>query len=105
MRKGKIRGIREIDGDFLWRRLGRTQVVNPLAVDKSADGMNYSSNGQWVEAPRSYGGALQSQLYAMPAATPRSWLTVLKQPITTNDSFVVTLPLSGSGCYFRLQAL
>jgi hypothetical protein len=48
--------------------------------------------------------ATPSQLYAMPSVAPAEWTPVLLQPTLTNDNFVVTLPLSGSACYFRLQA-
>jgi hypothetical protein len=44
------------------------------------------------------------QLYAMPSIAPAAWTPVLVEPITNNDNFVVTLPLTGPDCYFRLQA-
>jgi hypothetical protein len=44
------------------------------------------------------------QLYAMPSVQPGAWSPVTTQPLIINDNVVVTVPLSGSSCYFRLQA-
>lgn len=43
------------------------------------------------------------RLYALPSLQPSGWFPVPAAPIVTNDDFVVTLPLAGSACYFRLQ--
>ena len=45
-----------------------------------------------------------AQLYASPTFESGSWSPVSAQPVTLNDNFVVTLPLSASGSFFRLQA-
>jgi len=39
----------------------------------------------------------------MRSIAPAVWTPVLKDPTINDTNFVVTLPLSGSGCYFRLQ--
>jgi hypothetical protein len=43
-----------------------------------------------------------AQLYASPSFESGSWSPVSTQAVTVNDNFVVTLPLSASGSFFRL---
>jgi hypothetical protein len=45
-----------------------------------------------------------AQLYSSPSFESGSWSPVSAQPVTLNDNLVVTLPLSASGSFFRLQA-
>jgi hypothetical protein len=44
------------------------------------------------------------RLCALPGFQETGWSPISTEPVLTNDSFVVTLPVSGVGCFFRLQA-
>ena len=44
-----------------------------------------------------------SQLYASPTFESNTWSPVSTQPVRINDHFVVSLPVTSSGSYFRLQ--
>ena len=45
-----------------------------------------------------------AQLYSSPSFESGAWTLVSAQPVVLNENFVVTLPVSGSGSFFRLQA-
>jgi hypothetical protein len=75
-----------------------SQPISPVAnVRLSASRVGHNFVLSWPAT------AVPSQLYMLPNGAPIVWIPILKDPITTNGNFEVTLPLSGSACYFRLQ--
>jgi hypothetical protein len=105
-------------------RLGATQTHAPLngteylKIAIGADELVGTNSTSWPVSPVTLSAsrvgskivlswpasATPSQLYALPGVAPAVWTPVLLPPTVTNDNFEVTLPLSGSACYFRLQA-
>src|SRR3974390_1156754 len=45
-----------------------------------------------------------AQVYSSPSFDSGGWSPVSTQPATVNNNFMVTLPMSASGSFFRLQA-
>jgi hypothetical protein len=71
-------------------------AVSSVRVSAKRDGSNIVLSWPTSTAP--------AQLYSSPSFDSGSWSPVSTQPVMVNDNFVVTLPLSASGLFFRLQA-
>ena len=65
----------------------------PLSAEK--DGSNIVLTWPTSTAP--------AQLYSSPSCRSGAWTPVPAHPVILNENFVVTLPVSGSGSYFRLH--
>lgn len=88
-----------IGADAILSTNSTSQPVSPVAnVQLSASKIGSNILLSWPAS------AVPSQLYMLPNGAPSPWVPVLKDPRTTNGNFELTLPLSGSCCYFRLQA-
>jgi len=112
-------------------RMGETTTHNPWAVweylkfavsatlvqgTNSTSGSGTNSTGVAVSNVRLSAGMAgsnivlswpastgASQLYSAPSFESGAWSPVSGQPVIINDRFVMTVPLSGTGAYFRLQ--
>jgi hypothetical protein len=71
-------------------------AVSNVRLSAKRDGSNIVLSWPTSTAP--------AQLYSSPRFESGAWSPVSTQPVMVNDNFVVTLTLSGSGSYFRLQA-
>jgi hypothetical protein len=71
-------------------------AVSNVRLSAKRDGSNIVLSWPTSTAP--------SQLYVSSSFESGAWTPVSTQPVIINDNFVVTLQISGSGYYFRLQA-
>ena len=71
-------------------------AVSNIRLSAARVGSNVVLNWPTSTAP--------AQLYSSPSFESGVWSPVSTQPVVVNDQFVVRLPVSASGSYFRLQA-
>jgi hypothetical protein len=70
-------------------------AVSNIHLSVKRDGSNIILSWPTSTAP--------AQLYSSPSFESGAWTPVSAQPVVIKENFVVTLPASGSGSYFRLQ--
>jgi hypothetical protein len=93
------------DGEFLKLAVGATAILGtnspPMAIPNvflSATKVGTNLLLSWPVI------ATQYHLYAQQGLQQAAWAPVSTEAIISNDNFVITLPISGAGCYFRLQS-
>lgn len=92
-------------GEYLKVAIGATAVVGTNATTLPVSSVRLSATRIGRNVVLSWPASTASfQLYASPSFESDAWSPVSAQPVVVNDQFVVTLPLSGYSCCFRLQS-
>lgn len=91
-------------GEFLKVSIEATAVLKTnspgVALANVRLSANKVGNGLVLSWPAS---APACSLYRLSGLHATDWSPVSSQPVITNDTYVVTLPISDENCFFRLR--
>jgi hypothetical protein len=92
-------------GEFLKVGIDATAILKTNSPNVALSSVSLSTARVGNEIVLSWPtSAPACRLCRLPGLQATTWLSVSTQPVVTNDAYVVTLPISGESCLFRLEA-